>query len=508
LAALDGNLVAGVTILPERFAPIVFSPFRQEVIESLSWLNRTNLAGKISLQSISWLSEALRHSDAEFIGIGKSMDYPDLVQLRDAFDRGFPLTCIVHSAFFPSSMLTMQNSVIFSRPYDAWVVTSTAARSATSCLLAQAKERLAQVLPRLHVGDFPEPQLRLIPLGISDEFCEPIEKARARRELGIPEAATVVLYVGRLSSDYKANLELLLDTARSLADDIPSLYLVLAGSTFHGNDVQSAVSADGSEIPRRLLVIRDFPRYLKKYIYYAADVFVSPVDNIQESFGLTILEAMAAGLPVIASNWSGYRDIVVEGETGFLIDTMIDSQVWDTADKLAAFALSPITESYLARHTLVSPQQLIQRLRLLLTDSALRARFGMAGRSRILNTYVWSMVIRQYAELWQEQLAVYRETGAATPSRLRLRPAFEQYSSVYGNPQLLIVRSTKAAVTMFRERFPSEPEVGMLLERCAEHPLIVSQLHSPGSEVGLVLRLAKSGYVQIMGYTESGTTNS
>ena len=49
----------------------------------------------------------------------------------------------------------------------------------------------------------------------------------------------------------------------------------------------------------------------------AADVFLSLVDNIQETFRLTPIEAMAAGLPVVVSDWDGYRYTVRDGETGF-----------------------------------------------------------------------------------------------------------------------------------------------------------------------------------------------
>ena len=56
-------------------------------------------------------------------------------------------------------------------------------------------------------------------------------------------------------------------------------------------------------------------------VWRAADLVVSLVDNIQETFGLVIVEAMTSGLPVVASNWDGYRDLVEDGQTGFLVPT-------------------------------------------------------------------------------------------------------------------------------------------------------------------------------------------
>ena len=58
---------------------------------------------------------------------------------------------------------------------------------------------------------------------------------------------------------------------------------------------------------------------VKRQALAAADVAVSLVDNAQETFGLAVAEAMAAGLPLVASDWSGYRDLVRDGIDGYLI---------------------------------------------------------------------------------------------------------------------------------------------------------------------------------------------
>ena len=58
---------------------------------------------------------------------------------------------------------------------------------------------------------------------------------------------------------------------------------------------------------------------LKHQALAAADLAVSLVDNTQETFGLSVAEAMAACLPVVASNWNGYRDLIRQGVDGFLV---------------------------------------------------------------------------------------------------------------------------------------------------------------------------------------------
>ena len=58
---------------------------------------------------------------------------------------------------------------------------------------------------------------------------------------------------------------------------------------------------------------------VKRQALVASDLAISLVDNPQETFGLAVAEAMAAGLPIVAANWSGYRDLVRDGIDGYLI---------------------------------------------------------------------------------------------------------------------------------------------------------------------------------------------
>src|SRR5438045_9025590 len=78
----------------------------------------------------------------------------------------------------------------------------------------------------------------------------------------------------------------------------------------------------------------DTPSDKTKYaLTAAADVFVSPGDSLQESFGITPIEAMACGIPQVVADWNGYRDTVSYGETGFFVPTYwtnCDSEVADS----------------------------------------------------------------------------------------------------------------------------------------------------------------------------------
>src|SRR6516164_998135 len=70
-------------------------------------------------------------------------------------------------------------------------------------------------------------------------------------------------------------------------------------------------------------------------VWHAADIFASLSDNIQETFGLVIVEAMASGLPIVASDWDGYRDLVTDGESGYLVPSvMVNGATHDATARL------------------------------------------------------------------------------------------------------------------------------------------------------------------------------
>jgi phosphatidyl-myo-inositol dimannoside synthase len=194
----------------------------------------------------------------------------------------------------------------------------------------------------------------VIPPGVDWPRYAPIrgeDRMAARRRLGLPADAVVVVSVSRLVP--RKGMDVLIEAAASLARDHPQLVVAIAGA-----------GRDGRRL-RRLSARRQAPvRFLgrvsdddKATLLGVSDVFVMACRNRwggleQEGFGIVFLEAAAAGLPQVAGDSGGAAEAVVDGETGSVVERPRE------------------------------PAAVAAALRPLLDDEALRLRMGAAARAR------------------------------------------------------------------------------------------------------------------------------
>ena len=156
---------------------------------------------------------------------------------------------------------------------------------------------------------------------------------------------------------------------------------------------------------------------IKHQALAAADIAVSLVDNPQETFGLAVAEAMAAGVPLVVSDWNGYRDLVRDGIDGFRVPTR-----WASVAEQASIPLGwqqllglepyPKVAGALAQLVQVDTQAAEAACLTLLTRSELRRAMGAAARQRACETFHPNVVMSQIEALFLD-LQERRQQAAA-----------------------------------------------------------------------------------------------
>ncbi len=143
---------------------------------------------------------------------------------------------------------------------------------------------------------------------------------------------------------------------------------------------------------------------VKKLSYAVSDIFISLVDNFQETFGLTPLEGMASGLPAIVSDWDGYRDTVRDKIDGFRIPT-VTMEPGNGNDYALRYSLGLDTyDHYIGRTSQTVSIDLklcIDRILSLAINKDLRKKLGNNAKERA-KEFDWKNIISQYLDLKKE----------------------------------------------------------------------------------------------------------
>ena len=236
-------------------------------------------------------------------------------------------------------------------------------------------------------------QIALIPSAVDIDRFRPVDKQVARQTLGIDPAAEIIVYVGRLvprkdvRNVVQALARLKARRITSGAATMPTL-IIVGGDTEQPNAVATpeigvlhSLAADLDMLDQVRFAGRRQPDELHLW-YAAADVAVTT--PWYEPFGLTPLEAMACGTPVIGSRVGGIAFTIADGETGYLVPPR-------------------------------DPEALSFRLDEVLRDPAWRLRMGQAGRARVLRSFTWQQVAAHTAALYDELLV----QDAAPPPQSR-----------------------------------------------------------------------------------------
>ena len=361
---------------------------------------------------------------------------PDLVDLawlrrQTLGDRAYSLIGTIHTIAPPGVRGQIAGTAVGPiQPWDALICTSPSVQSAMERMF---EEWGAYIAERFGGTRWSRPDLPLIPLGVDGAKLaaladRPAVRAAVRERLGLASDDVLVLWVGRLSFFEKAFPQPMFRAVEEAARAAGvRVHFAMAGwfpdAVKDREMYEQAARAYAPTVPVHFLDGND--RTGVADLWAAADVFLSLVDNIQETFGITPVEAMAAGLPVVVSDWDGYRFTVRDGSEGFLIPTLIGPA--GRFGRTLAIRHGLQIDSYqsyagmVAQSTAVHVGRAAEALAALIRSPELRRRMGQAGRARVREAFDWPVVAAQ-ANALVDELAAIRAAAPAVPGERVLNP--------------------------------------------------------------------------------------
>lgn len=375
-------------------------------------------------------------------------------------ERRYSICGITHSVATERVVRSIRDFMVApTQPWDALICTSVSARQAIEHIFETWGEYLGS--RGFSVGRTPV-QFPVIPLGVHLDRFERTDARLAegrllRARLGLEPDDVLVLNFGRLDHRSKAHPVPLFRALEIAARRMRKgrLHLAMVGQfndPMSQHEFRAARQLFCPSVPAHWIDGADAGAAHTSW--FAADLFVSLPDNVQESFGLTPVEAMAASLPCVVSDWNGYKETVVDGDTGFRVPTMLApaGAGIELSDEHARASFDHFTLiTYTAQCTAVDIDAGADAIARLATDPDLRRRMGEAGRRRAETLYDWRRVIADYQSLWAE-LGELRRTakavGAREASRQTVHPDYPDLFAMFaGHPTRPADESMVATIT-------------------------------------------------------------
>ncbi|HJZ55131.1 MAG TPA: glycosyltransferase family 4 protein [Gemmataceae bacterium] len=275
------------------------------------------------------------------------------------------------------------------------------------------------------------PRLAVIPWGVNPDTEKPSsagDRAAARHHFGVAADEVVVLAATPLAFHTDANpYPLFVGLSQAAREANRKVHLLLAGRSPSPN-LQSAVT-DAARVlcpTVRVSVVDPHAKQHAPHVWHAPEISTSLGDGVRESLDLSVLKAMARGLPVVAADWGANRELIRDGETGLLVPTRLGAEA--TADAAARFVTGSLNpdefRALTSQSVVVDPAAAGSALTRVIRDDELRAKFGAAGRQRVLDQFTWAKTVATYDALWAELAqarAAAHPAGAIVPQPTEVR---------------------------------------------------------------------------------------
>src|SRR3984893_1461661 len=236
----------------------------------------------------------------------------------------------------------------------------------------------------LRLFDVDERRIHIIYNGIDPEEYRPNAEQDALVEYGIDPNKPYVLFVGRITRQ-KGIIHLV----RAIRYFAPGFQVVLCAGAPDtpeiADEMKRAVGEAQSKREGVIWIDKMVTKEVVYQLYSHAAVFVCP--SIYEPFGIINLEAMACETAVVAAAVGGIKEVVVDGETGFLVPL----------EQMQTTPFEPVDPVKFSR-------DLAEIINLLMADPALCKKFGQAGRRRAVDKSSWASIAAETKKMYESLL--------------------------------------------------------------------------------------------------------
>lgn len=286
---------------------------------------------------------------------------------------GIPLVLTVHSL----EPLRPWKREQLGGGYDFTVWLERTALEMADAVIAVSEGTKADVEKLFHIA--PD-RMHVIYNGIDLEEYKRVQTDVALRKHGVDPSKPYVLFVGRI-----ARQKGIIHLVNAIQHFAPGFQVVLCAGAPDtpeiATEMKTAVAAAQAKREGVIWIEEMVDNLAKIELYSGASVFICP--SIYEPFGIINLEAMACDCPVVASAVGGIKEVVVDGETGYLVqlDQMTESPFEPTDP--AGFSMA-----------------LAERVNELMADEPKRKAFGQAGRKRVEEVFGWTAIAKQTRDLY------------------------------------------------------------------------------------------------------------
>ncbi len=312
----------------------------------------------------------------------------DLVSLRRLSGQNFPITIKAELPFLANAQLTTysalsnNDAVICSRP-------------SIHKLIENADNRFRK--SAMQRGTYP--QICTIPHGVKPERINRDKKQDARHLLRLPENVTIVL----CSIDFNPNSSIdifpLIRAFQTVVENREDVLLIISDSNVESYVSRVREFLEGSVLSRQVVFLPNVDESARLMLLASADIFISPSDQVYADNGLQVLEAMARGIPVIATDddKNGYID---HGRTGFKVKKGCLPLSYQALRNCFTFTPHRVQSLIVSQGIVIDVQQIIEFLVLLIEDVSLRQTIGAAAMQYVCEHHNPTKIVEEYENLW------------------------------------------------------------------------------------------------------------